>query len=226
MEVNRDADVVADIAKNAVAERVAAIKTYIRRCWQLRVRPTITADQWAIMDTHCPGTDAKIDFCTQNDINISYNSTCYGCGTCTGCIVRLHCDVAVRKIHPVPLLIRAVQGRETRQISVAQFADTYPWGLSLDGEPVSLGDFATGVYNPFDEHSLKHERRLVDDTTPCIILTTDAGETVVLDGNHRICMALRNEVTTLPAYTMTEAELATCELSHISWQEFIMALWP
>lgn len=205
----------------------AAIKTYIGRCWRLSVRPDLTADQWAILDAAHPDADAKIDFCTQNNINITYNSTCYGCGKCTGCIVRLHCDVAVRKIHPVPIMIRAVQGREPSQISIAQFADTCPWGLALDGEPVSLGEFANNVYDPFDEQSLRHERRLLCDTSiPCIILKTDHGETVVLDGNHRICVALREGVTTLPAYVMTEAELAVCELSHVGWQEFIMSMWP
>jgi hypothetical protein len=175
----------------------------------------------------------KVQFCKQAGIKIPYSSELLPCGECPNCTSgnSTICEIGPERIYAIATLVGAVTGRRATRISTAALAAHAgsPWELVHRGRYVTLTDFANRNYNLSDPATQEHEHQVAraECTVPLIVAdcTDDAGQWYwVLDGCHRTCAALRMGLPTLPAYVLTDAEIGACELSCITWLDFLQSL--
>lgn len=218
MDVEAELDKIADSVKNCIRAGMPLAQ--------------LTTAQLAIIATLPADAKAKVGFCKRAGIKLPYASELLPCGTCHLCVTGKgsQCE-ADERIYAIATLVGMVGSRRATRLRTATLAAYAgaPWGLVHNGKHVTVADFARRKYDLSDPVAQDHERQVeyADCTMPLIVAdcTDEAGQWYwVLDGCHRTCAALRRGYETLPAALLTDAEVNACELSKITWPDFLQSL--
>ncbi len=214
-------------------EPLDEIAAVVKNCIRAGVPLTqLTPAQTDILSAMPADARTKVGFCKRAGIKLPYSSELMPCGKCHLCATGKghQCELDER-IYALVTLIGIVGSRRATRLPtsvLAAYAGA-PWGLVHNGQHVTVTDFATRKYDTLDPATQEHERQVegADCTMPIIVADCidDAGQWYwVLDGCHRTCAAIRRGYETLPALVITEAEVNACELSTVTWLDFLRSL--